>query len=71
MCLARAYLMKNGKPQLIMEDVETMEANENGVWELTGLFGHQQRVAGRIERLCLVDSQIFFQEKSDKAPQPK
>jgi predicted RNA-binding protein len=62
MCLAVAYYVRNGEPELIMEDVETVRAGEGNVWDLIGVFGDQKRITARVKRLRLLESRLFFEE---------
>jgi predicted RNA-binding protein len=62
MCIASAYLVLQGETELIMENVESVQAVKTDVWDLSGLFGEDKRIAARIKRLELIDNQLFFEE---------
>ena len=59
MCEANAYLIEAEKPKLIMESVDTVEPEEDGL-RLVNIFGDQKFVKARIERLSLVDHKVFL-----------
>ena len=59
MCEANAYLIENQQPTLIMEAVDTVEPEEDGL-RLVNIFGDQKFVKARIESLSLVDHKVFL-----------
>lgn len=59
MCEANAYLIEAEQPILIMESVDTVEPEEDGL-RLVNIFGDQKFVKARIERLSLVDHKVFL-----------
>jgi predicted RNA-binding protein len=59
MCEANAYLMEDEKEQLIMESVDTVEPDEEGL-RLVNIFGEQKFVKARIHSLSLVDHKILL-----------
>lgn len=61
MCEASAYIIKDGKPELIMDSVDKAEPDENGI-RLISIFGEQKIIKGSIHSLSLVDHKIFIQE---------
>ena len=63
MCIANAYLIEQGKPILIMENVETAQYLKKDVWTLTGLFGETMQIAARLKFLRLVENQLFFEQE--------
>ncbi|BBO78566.1 hypothetical protein DSCW_59830 [Desulfosarcina widdelii] len=62
MCIANAYLIRHGTPEMIMENVETVQAIETNVWNLSSLFGEEKRIVGRLKCLQLLENQLFFEE---------
>ena len=62
MCLSNAYIVRRGKPELVMTDVESVQAVETNVWKLTGLFGEEKRIKARVKSLQLLDNQLLFEE---------
>ncbi|MDD9301466.1 MAG: CooT family nickel-binding protein [Desulfobacter sp.] len=60
MCEANAYLVeKDGQESLLMEAVDKVEPDENGI-RLLSIFGEQKFVKGRIHALSLVDHKVFI-----------
>lgn len=64
MCEANAYLVETGKEQLIMESVDVVEPEDNGVWRLVSIFGDQKTVEGRIKKMTLVNHKILFEDQA-------
>jgi predicted RNA-binding protein len=62
MCEANAYFVKDGKEELLMQVVDLVEPEEDGVFRLVGIFGDQKIVRGRIKRMNLVNHKILFEE---------
>lgn len=59
MCEANAYLLRDEKEQLIMESVDKVEPEEEGL-RLVNIFGEQKFVKARIHALSLVDHKILL-----------
>ncbi|MCJ7830569.1 MAG: CooT family nickel-binding protein [Desulfobacterales bacterium] len=64
MCEANAYLIKNDATVLIMEAVDTVQPEGEGI-RLVNIFGDQKFVNGHVHSLSLVDHKVFLQEKHD------
>jgi predicted RNA-binding protein len=62
MCEANAYLVEKGDNTLVMEAVDTVEPEGDGI-KLISIFGEQKFVKGSIHSLALVDHNIFIQAK--------
>ncbi len=60
MCEANAYLLKDGKEELFLEALDTVEP-DNGNLRLTTIFGDQKFIKGRISRLALVDHKVIIE----------
>ena len=60
MCEANAYLLKDGKEELFLESLDTVEPDE-GRLRLTSIFGEQKFIKGRIARLALVDHKVVIE----------
>ncbi|MGD9504979.1 MAG: CooT family nickel-binding protein [Syntrophobacteraceae bacterium] len=60
MCEANAYLVKNGKEELILEAVDIME-NEGDQIRLANIFGEQKVVKGVIRSMSLVNHKILLE----------
>ncbi len=63
MCEANAYIMKNNNSELIMEAVDRVVPEEEGVL-LVSIFGEQKFIKGYIHSLSLVDHKIYIKENS-------
>ncbi len=61
MCQASAYIEKDGKKELIMQDVDTFESSQDHI-TLVNIFGEEKEVKARIKRLYLVDHKIILEE---------
>jgi len=59
MCEANAYLIEDSEPRLIMESVDTVEPEEEGL-RLVNIFGDQKFIRARIDSLSLVDHKVFL-----------
>lgn len=59
MCEANAYLIENGEEQLIMEAVDTVEPEGDGV-RLVSIFGDQKFLKAQIHALQLVDHKVYL-----------
>lgn len=61
MCEASAYLLKPEEPELIMEAVDTVTPEGDGI-TLVNIFGDQKFIKGYIHSLSLVDHKVFIRE---------
>jgi predicted RNA-binding protein len=61
MCEADAYMVRDGREELILKSVDVVEPQDDGSWRLVGIFGDQAIVHGRIQRLTLVEHKILFE----------
>jgi predicted RNA-binding protein len=61
MCEANAYLIKEEEPELIMEAVDVIEPEEDGL-KLISIFGEQRFIRGQIHSLSLIDHKIYLKE---------
>ncbi len=59
MCEANAYLVEGNDEKLIMEAVDTIEPDQDGV-KLVNIFGEQKFVKGSIHAMFLVDHKILL-----------
>jgi predicted RNA-binding protein len=62
MCEANAYLLKDGKEELILESVDVLENEDNQV-RIANIFGEQKIVRGRIRSMSLVNHKILLEEQ--------
>ena len=59
MCEANAYLVRGNDTTLVMEAVDTIEPQEEGI-QLVTIFGEQKFLKARIESLSLVDNKVYL-----------
>ena len=59
MCEANAYLMEGEDTTLVMEAVDTIEPQEDGL-QLVSIFGEQKYLKAHIHSLSLVDNKVFL-----------
>ena len=64
MCEANAYLLKNGKEDLFLKALDTVEP-DNGNLCLTNIFGEQKFIKGKILRLSLVDHKVIIEQTEE------
>jgi predicted RNA-binding protein len=60
MCQSSAYLEKEGKSELIMEDVDMFETSGDQI-RLTNIFGEEIKMSARVKNLSLVDHKIILE----------
>ena len=61
MCEANVYLIKGQEKTLVMEAVDIIEPESDGV-RLESIFGDQKFLRARIHSLALNDHQILLEE---------
>lgn len=61
MCEANAYLMEGEDRTLIMEAVDTIEPEEDGIL-LVNIFGEQKFLKARIHSVSLVDHRVYLEK---------
>jgi predicted RNA-binding protein len=61
MCEANAYLLEGNDHKLIMEAVDTIEPQEDGI-KLINIFGEQKFLKARIHSLSLVDNKVYLKQ---------
>jgi predicted RNA-binding protein len=62
MCEANAYLLEGNAQKLVMEAVDTIEPQEDGI-RLISIFGEQKFLKAQIHSLSLVDNKVFLRQK--------
>lgn len=60
MCESTAYIIRNGKEELVLEDVDAME-REGDMIKIRNIFGEEKLVKARLRRLSLVDHKIILE----------
>jgi len=63
MCEANAYILEEEKETLVMEAVDRVEPEEDGV-RLISIFGEQKFIKGVIHSLSLVDHKVYIQPQN-------
>jgi predicted RNA-binding protein len=63
MCEANAYIIRDGQEELIMEAVDKIEPEDDGL-RLVNIFGDQKFLYARIHALSLVKHKVFLKELS-------
>ncbi len=61
MCEANAYIIRNGQEVLVMEAVDRIEPEDDGL-RLVNVFGDQKFLHARIDALSLVNHKVFLKE---------
>jgi predicted RNA-binding protein len=61
MCEANAYLLKEGKEELILEAVDILEQAEEGKIRLANIFGEQKVLDAKLKRMSLVNHKIVLE----------
>ena len=61
MCEANAYLLKDGREELILEAVDILE-NEGNQVRIANIFGEQKVIRGKIRSMSLVNHKILLEE---------
>ena len=64
MCESTAYILQDGKEELLLENVEELNADEDVV-KLVNLFGDQKTVEARIRSISFLENKIIL-EKNEK-----
>jgi predicted RNA-binding protein len=60
MCEANAYLIESGEETLVMENVDVLRPERDGIY-LQDIFGGQRTIKARIKELNLVDHRILLE----------
>ena len=61
MCEANAYVIKDGKEELIMTGVDILRPDEGKIY-IQDIFGEQRWVKGRIMEMNLIQHRIVLAE---------
>jgi predicted RNA-binding protein len=61
MCLSKAYVGRDGKMELLFEEVASLEI-EKGKILLKTLFGEQKEVLANIKEIDFLDGKIFLEK---------
>ena len=61
MCEANVYLVKEGKEELVLEDVSILRPERDELY-LQNLFGERKTMKARIKEMNLIDHRILLEE---------
>jgi predicted RNA-binding protein len=61
MCEASAFIIREGREELVLEHVDIVE-QENGNLRLINIFGEQKILPAKIKKMSLVDHKIILRE---------
>ena len=61
MCEASAYLIQDGKEELILENVDELH-REGNVIKMVNLFGDQKALEARIRMISFVENKIVLEK---------
>ncbi|GFN23178.1 MAG: CooT family nickel-binding protein [Thermoanaerobacteraceae bacterium] len=61
MCEANAYLLKGDKEELVLEGVDRVVPQEEGIL-LEDIFGKRKLLRARIKEMALVEHKIILEE---------
>ncbi len=64
MCEATAYILKDGKEELLLEGIDLFESGDNEV-RLVNVFGEEKKVKAKIKAFYLVDHKIILESFND------
>jgi predicted RNA-binding protein len=64
MCEANVYLIEGEEKQLVMEAVDTVEPEKDGL-RLISIFGDQKFIKAQIHSLALIEHDIFLKPTVD------
>jgi predicted RNA-binding protein len=60
MCESNAYILKDGREELVLEGVDVLE-NQDGHVKLVSMFGEEEKIKARVKTLSLVDHKIILE----------
>lgn len=60
MCESSVYLIKEGKEELVLESVDSLECKEDHV-KITDMFGREATVRARVRSLSLLNHKIILE----------
>ncbi|MBW1703652.1 MAG: CooT family nickel-binding protein [Deltaproteobacteria bacterium] len=60
MCESNAYILKDGREELVLESVDVLE-NQEGQVKLISMFGEEEKIKARVKTLSLVDHKIILE----------
>ncbi len=70
MCLSKAYVDRNGKRELLMEEIISVEI-KGGKLLLRTLFGEQKEIGANIRQIDFLSHSIFLENLKERGTSPK
>jgi len=64
MCESAAYIIRDGKEELVLESIDLLE-NEDGHVRLVNIFGEEKDLKARVKALSLVEHKIILEPLQD------
>ena len=61
MCEANVYIIEDGKEQMLLEDVDLLRPEGDGIY-LRNAFGEQKTISARIKEIRLMDHKIILEK---------
>jgi predicted RNA-binding protein len=61
MCESNAFLVREGKEELLLEGVDLVQPEEDGRFRLVNIFGEQKIIQGKLKSMNLADHKILFE----------
>ena len=62
MCEANAFLLREGKEELLLEGVDILQPEGDGKYRLVNIFGEQKIITGKLKEMNLVNHKILFED---------
>jgi predicted RNA-binding protein len=60
MCEAAAYILKEGKEELVLESVDILESEGSQI-RIVNIFGEEKKIRAKVKALSLVDHKIILE----------
>ena len=60
MCEASAFMLKNGKEEIVLEGIDRIEST-NGFINLVSIFGEEKCLKARVKTISLIDHKIILE----------
>ena len=64
MCEAKAYVIEDGHEEVVMESVDAVRPEDDGIY-LENIFGEHLKIKARIGEMNLVDHRILLVEEEE------
>lgn len=59
MCESNAYLIRDGNEEVVMENVEILRPDDDGIY-IENIFGNNLKLKARVKEMNLVDHRILL-----------